>query len=214
MTIVKKLHEQNHEPPLNLIILLRYDIFLSQMNIPLYITLFRILCIPILVILLLSRFNGHELIASALFAVAALSDIVDGVLARRTQKTSTMGALLDPIADKLLISSALICLVGLGSVASWMVIIIVGREIAITGFRAIASSRGINISASAFGKIKMWCEGITVSLLILGKENLGNFYLLAKIGLWIVLAVVLFSAVEYFVRFGRLVLSSSSSDEK
>jgi CDP-diacylglycerol--glycerol-3-phosphate 3-phosphatidyltransferase len=166
------------------------------------------------VILLLSRFNGHELIATAVFAVAALSDIADGVLARRTHKTSTMGELLDPIADKLLISSALICLVGLGSIASWMVIIIVGREITITGFRAIASSRGIHISSSVFGKIKMWCEAITVGLLILGKENLGNFYMLAKIGLWIVLAVVLFSAAEYFVRFGRLVLSSPPSDEK
>jgi len=184
------------------------------MNIPLYITLFRILCIPALVILLLSRFNGHELIATAVFAVAALSDIADGVLARRTHKTSTVGELLDPIADKLLISSALICLVGLGSIASWMVIIIVGREITVTGFRAIASSRGIHISSSVFGKIKMWCEAITVGLLILGKENLGNFYLLAKIGLWIVLAVVLFSAAEYFVRFGRLVLSTPISDEK
>jgi CDP-diacylglycerol--glycerol-3-phosphate 3-phosphatidyltransferase len=184
------------------------------MNIPLYITLFRILCIPILVILLLSRFNGQEFVALAVFAIAALSDIADGVLARRTQKTSTMGALLDPIADKLLISSAFICLVGLGSVASWMVIIIVGREIAITGFRTIASSKGIHISSSASGKIKMWCEAITVGLLILGKENLGNFYVLAQIGLWIVLVVVLFSAAEYFVKFGRLVLSNSSSDDK
>lgn len=184
------------------------------MNIPLYITLFRILCIPILVILLSSRFDGQEFIALIVFVVAALSDIADGVLARRTQNTSTLGALMDPIADKLLISSALICLVGLGAVASWMVIIIVGREITITGFRAIASSKGIHISSSAFGKIKMWCESITIGLLILGKENLGNFYILAQIGLWIVLAVVLFSAAEYFVRFGRLVLSSSPSDEK
>jgi CDP-diacylglycerol--glycerol-3-phosphate 3-phosphatidyltransferase len=184
------------------------------MNIPLYITLFRILCIPILVILLLSRFNGHEYIATAVFAIAAFSDIADGVLARRIQKTSTMGALLDPIADKLLISSAFICLVELGAVASWMVIIIVGREIAITGFRAIASSKGIHISSSAFGKIKMWCESITIGFLILGKENLGSFYPLAQIGLWIVLAIVLFSAAEYFVRFGRLVLSGPPPDEK
>jgi len=184
------------------------------MNIPLYITFFRILCIPILVILLISRFDGQEFIALAVFVIAALSDIVDGVWARRTQKTSTLGALLDPIADKLLISAAFICLVGMGAVASWMVIIIVGREIAITGFRAAASSKGINISASVLGKIKMWCESITISLLILGKDNLGSFYLLAQIGLWIVLAVVLFSAAEYFIRFGRLVLSNSSYDKK
>ena len=184
------------------------------MNIPLYITLFRILCIPILVILLLSRFNGQEFIALAVFVLAALTDIADGVLARRTQKTTTMGELLDPIADKLLISSALICLVGLGSVAPWMVVIIIGREFAVSGFRAIASSRGINISSSTLGKIKMWCEAITVGLLILGKKNLGNFYILAQIGLWIVIVVVLISAAEYFVRFGHRVLSSSPSAEK
>jgi CDP-diacylglycerol--glycerol-3-phosphate 3-phosphatidyltransferase len=184
------------------------------MNIPLYITVFRILCIPAMVVLILARFNGHEFAALAVFIAAALSDIADGVTARRTQKTSTLGALLDPIADKLLISSALICLVGLGAVASWMVIIIIGREIAVTGFRAIASSRGIHISSSSLGKIKMWCEAITIALLILGRENLGSFYLLATIGLWVVMGVVLLSAVEYFVRFGKLVLASSPTDEQ
>jgi CDP-diacylglycerol--glycerol-3-phosphate 3-phosphatidyltransferase len=196
---------------LNLPFHLRYYIF-YQMNLPLKITLFRILCIPVLVILLLSRFSGHEIIASVLFAIAALSDIADGVMARRYKTASTVGAMLDPVADKLLISSAFICLVGMGAVASWMVIIIVGREIAITGFRAVASSKGIHISASVFGKIKMWCESITIVLLILGRENLGSFYALAQIGLWIVLAVVLFSAIDYFVRFGRLVLAGSPSD--
>jgi CDP-diacylglycerol--glycerol-3-phosphate 3-phosphatidyltransferase len=197
---------------LNSALHLGYDNVAIQMNTPLYITLFRILCIPILVIFLLSRFNGHEFVALAVFVVAALSDIADGVLARRTQKTSTLGALLDPIADKLLICSALIGLVELGSVASWMVIVIVSREIAITGFRAVASSRGIHISASSLGKIKMWCEAITISLLILGEENLGGFSPLASIGLWVVLAVVIFSAVDYFVKFGRLVLASPPSD--
>ena len=195
-------------------LLLRYYISLNRMNIPIYLTLFRILCIPALVILLLSRFHGQEFIALAVFIVAALTDIADGVLARRTQQTTTLGELLDPIADKLLISSVLICLVGLGRVAPWMVVIIIGREMAVSGFRAIASSRGINIPSSILGKIKMWCEAITVALLILGKENLGEFFALAEIGLWIVLAVVLISAVEYYVRFGRLVLTGSSSDGK
>jgi CDP-diacylglycerol--glycerol-3-phosphate 3-phosphatidyltransferase len=145
--------------------------------------------------------------AFAVFAVAALSDIADGVLARRTKSTSTTGALLDPIADKLLIASAFICLVDLGSVASWMVVIIIGREIAVTGFRAIASSRGLHIASSPYGRIKMWCESITICLLILGKNNLGSFYVTARIGLWIVLAVVIFSAAEYFTRYGRKVLS-------
>jgi CDP-diacylglycerol--glycerol-3-phosphate 3-phosphatidyltransferase len=183
------------------------------MNLPLYITLFRIICIPVLVIVLLSRFDGHEFVALAVFVAAALSDIADGVLARRTQKTTTIGALLDPIADKLLISSALICLVGLGKVPAWMVIIIIGREIAVTGFRAMASSRGIHIASAASGKIKMWCESITIGFLILGKEILGDFYLIAEIGLWIVLVVVVYSALEVFVKYGQQVLSSSPSDE-
>jgi CDP-diacylglycerol--glycerol-3-phosphate 3-phosphatidyltransferase len=184
------------------------------MNVPIYLTLFRILCTPALVILLLSRFDGQELAALAVFVVAALTDIADGVLARRTQQTTALGELLDPMADKLLISSALICLVGLGKVTAWMVVIIIGRELAVSGFRAIASSRGINIPSSVFGKIKMWCEAITVGLLILGKGILGEFFLLAEIGLWIVLAVVIVSAAEYFIRYGRQVLSGSPSAGK
>ena len=95
-----------------------------------------------------------------------------------------------------------------------MVVIIIGREIAVSGFRAVASSRGIHIPSSVFGKIKMWCEAITVGLLILGKENLGEFFILANIGLWLVLAIVLISAAEYYVRFGKRVLSGPSSGGK
>jgi CDP-diacylglycerol--glycerol-3-phosphate 3-phosphatidyltransferase len=188
-----------------------YDILPDRMNIPIYLTLFRILCIPILVIFLLSRFHGQEVIALAVFVVAALTDIADGVLARRTQRTSTLGELLDPMADKLLIASALICLVGVGRVTAWVVVIIIGREIAVSGFRAIASSRGVHIASSVFGKIKMWCEAITIGLLILGKQNLGGFFLLAEIGLGIVVAVAIVSAADYFARFGKAVFSGPSS---
>jgi CDP-diacylglycerol--glycerol-3-phosphate 3-phosphatidyltransferase len=194
--------------------LFRYDIPLERMNIPIYLTLFRILCIPVLVFFLLFRFYGHELIALAIYVIAALTDIADGVLARRTQQISTLGELMDPVADKLLISSALICLVGMGRVAPWAVVIIISREIAVSGFRAVASSRGINISSSVLGKIKMWCEAITVGLLILGKENLGRYFILAEIGLGLVLAVVIISAVEYFMKFGKLVISGSSPDRQ
>lgn len=184
------------------------------MNVPLSITWFRVGCIPVLIILLLSRFNGHEFFALAVFAIAGLSDIADGVLARRKNQSSVMGALLDPIADKLLIASALICLVELGEVASWMAIVIVGREIAVTGFRSIASSRGIHISSSRFGKIKMWCESITIGLLILGREHLGSYDILARIGLWLVLVIVIFSAAEYFMRYGRTVLGDAFGELK
>lgn len=184
------------------------------MNIPVVLTLFRILCIPLLVFLLLSHFEGRELISFSVFGLAALTDIADGVLARRTDKTTALGELLDPLADKLLISSVLICLVGLGRIESWMVVIIIGREIAVTGFRAVAASKGIIIPASALGKIKMWCEAITICLLILGEKFLGPFHILSQIGIWIVLAIVIISAGEYFARFGKRILALPPSAKK
>jgi len=104
-------------------------------NIPNLISLFRIFCTPILIIVLLSHFHGKELIGLAIFLLANISDIVDGVWARRKNQITTLGLFLDPIADKLLMSSVLICLVGQGVIPSWIVIIFVGRDIAITGFR-------------------------------------------------------------------------------
>ncbi len=177
------------------------------MNLPIFLTLLRILLIPGLVVVLLSRFEGKELTALAIFVLAAITDSLDGILARRRKQITAMGQLLDPIADKLLIASAFICLVELGAVSAWMVIIILGREIAVTGFRALASSKGIIISASRIGKLKMLSEVFTIGFLILGERYLGNFYFLSQILLWIVIATAVLSAVEYYVKFGPRVLS-------
>ena len=180
------------------------------MHIPNSLTGLRILSIPILIVVLLSRFDGKELVAFAIFVLAALTDTLDGLIARRKKQTSVFGQLIDPLADKLLITAALICLVELGSVSAWMVIIIIGREIAVTGFRAIASSKGINLSASRLGKNKMILETITISSLILGEKILGQFYFLSRVGLWLVIAVAVISAAEYYIRYGPAVLSESS----
>ncbi|MEA2006436.1 MAG: CDP-diacylglycerol--glycerol-3-phosphate 3-phosphatidyltransferase [Acidobacteriota bacterium] len=180
------------------------------MNGPNFLTLGRILAIPILVVVLLSNFRGKELVAFFIFVLAVLTDMLDGFWARRKKKITPLGELLDPTADKLLIASALICLVELGTVNAWMVVIIIGREIAVTGFRAIASSKGISIHASVLGKIKMNAEGITIALLILGKGHLGSFYIIPQIGLWIIIAVALLSATEYYIKFGPKVISKSS----
>lgn len=177
------------------------------MNIPLFLTLLRILFIPALVVVLLTPFKGQELVAFILFLLAVLSDTFDGVLARKQNKETVFGELLDPIADKLLVASVFICLIEIGSVPAWMVVIIIGREIAVTGFRAIASSRGVNIAASRLGKLKMTIESITLCLLILGEKYLGGFYLSAQIGLWLVIITSISSAVEYYVKFGPMVLS-------
>ena len=180
------------------------------MNVPNLLTITRILAIPVLIIVLLSQFKGHELVGFAIFLLAASTDILDGMWARRKNQVTTIGKLLDPIADKLLVAAALICLVELGTVASWMAIILIGRGIAVTGLRAIASSQSHHIQASRLGKIKMWVEAIAISLLILGRNILGPFYILAQIGLWLAIAVSVISGAEYFLKF-RFVFASKDS---
>ena len=179
------------------------------MNAPLTLTCLRILLIPVLVIILLSQFRGREITAFIIFLVAVLTDMFDGIWARRRNKITTLGQLLDPTADKLLIVSVLICLVGTGAVPAWMAVIIIGREIAVTGFRAIASSRGLNIPASPLGKLKMTSEAVTICLLLLGETILGPLYILARIGLWFTVTAALISAAEYFFRHGRAVVSNN-----
>jgi CDP-diacylglycerol--glycerol-3-phosphate 3-phosphatidyltransferase len=178
-------------------------------NAPLVLTYLRILLIPALVIVLLSKFEGREITAFVIFLVAVLTDMLDGFWARRRNKITTLGQLLDPTADKLLIASVLICLVGTGTVPAWMAVVIIGREIAVSGFRAIASSRGVNIPASALGKVKMSSEAVTICLLLLGEKILGPLYILARIGLWVVVIAALVSAAEYGIRHGRAVLSDT-----
>jgi CDP-diacylglycerol--glycerol-3-phosphate 3-phosphatidyltransferase len=170
----------------------------------------RIFSIPVLVVVLLSQFEGKELAAVIIFLLAALTDTLDGLLARKRGQVTILGQILDPIADKLLIASAFICLVELGAVSAWMVVIILGRELAVTGFRAIASSKGIHIASSRLGKFKMTSEAITICLLILGEEYLGRFNFISQIGLWVVIAIATISAAEYYIRFGPRVISKHS----
>jgi CDP-diacylglycerol--glycerol-3-phosphate 3-phosphatidyltransferase len=178
------------------------------MNVPLALTTVRILSVPVLVVVLLSDFRGNNVAAFAIFVLATFTDTLDGYWARKKKQITVLGQLLDPTADKLLVVSALICLVGNGAVPAWMGVIIIGREIAVTGFRALASARGINIPASALGKIKMALETGTVSLLLLGEKILGQFYVLAGVGLWLTVIAAMVSAAEYYVRHAPKVLSS------
>jgi CDP-diacylglycerol--glycerol-3-phosphate 3-phosphatidyltransferase len=181
------------------------------MNVPNSLTLLRIGLIPFLMVALLWTFVGHEYVALAVFLLASFTDTVDGLWARRQNKVTALGQLLDPIADKLLIVAALICLVGEGGVAAWMAVIIIGREIAVTGFRAVAASKGVLIPASWPGKVKMALETVTLSLLILGEPVLRNLFLAARIGLWLVIAASVYSAAEYFIKFGPRLLSERSA---
>jgi len=178
------------------------------MNAPLVLTSLRIAAIPVLVIVLLSDFRGKELLSFIIFFMATLTDMLDGFWARRKRQMTVLGQLLDPTADKLLIASALICLVEIGTVPAWMAVIIIGREIAVSGFRALASSKGVNIPASVLGKIKMILETFTIYILLLGEKILGPLFILSRVGLWLVVLAAVVSAAEYSWRFGRAVISS------
>ncbi len=147
------------------------------MNLPNYITLGRIIVVPLLVVVLLTPVADDYLGISAytlgiiLFLIAALTDIVDGHLARRRDQVSTLGKFLDPIADKLLISAALIVLVERHLAPSWAVVVIIGREFIITGLRSVAAAEGIVIQAQSMGKLKMWAQCVAIVALLVAAAN-------------------------------------------
>jgi len=181
------------------------------MNLPNSLTVTRIFLIPLLVVVLLTKFEGRqilgvpkEIVAAAIFGVASLTDWLDGYLARRRKQVTTFGQLVDPIADKLLISAALISLVQLELAPAWMVFVIIGRELAITGLRSLAYSRGVVIPASPLGKIKMVGEVVAILALILSREGtkeMNGFFLIGQAALWVVVGAALVSAADYFRRF-------------
>jgi CDP-diacylglycerol---glycerol-3-phosphate 3-phosphatidyltransferase len=176
-------------------------------NLPNALTLLRIFLVPFLVVVLLTKFTAREFVGLAIFLVAAITDFFDGWLARRRNQTTKLGALLDPIADKLLMSAAFISLVEMDPlhVPAWMVVIIIGREFAVSGLRSIAAQQGVTIAASPLGKGKMVSQVIAISLLILGYE-LGQFRVIGKVALWGVVFFALVSGVDYFIKFARAVL--------
>jgi CDP-diacylglycerol--glycerol-3-phosphate 3-phosphatidyltransferase len=183
------------------------------MNLPNSLTIARIFFVPLLVAVLVAesvsiRLFGviitNEWLALAIFLIAAGTDLLDGYLARRWGQVTTIGTLLDPIADKLLISAALISLVQVNAVPAWMVILIVGREFAISGLRSIAAAEGYTIRASDLGKTKMVAQVTAISFLLLSIRHRQ----IATIAYWMMWAVVLFavlSAVGYFRKFWRKV---------
>ncbi len=183
------------------------------MNIPTLLTLLRIFFVPLVVAVLvqenlsLGLFGlalGNELLALAIFLTAAATDLLDGYLARRWGQVTTVGTLLDPIADKLLISSALIALVQVHMAPAWIVILVVGREFAVSGLRSIAAGVGYTIQASELGKTKMITQVIAVSFYLLAMRwpRLKPW---ATGWMWGVAAFALISAADYFRKFWRRV---------
>ncbi len=170
-----------------------------RMNLPNALSLVRIVLAPFLMALLIARSGPYTYAAAGLFLAAALTDWLDGRIARTTNRVSTLGQLLDPVADKLLIAAALIALVQVEKAPAWMVVLIVGREIAVTGLRAIAAAQGVIIVASEFGKAKMVAEVVAVTLLILAATPLVRTA--AVVALAVALVLALGSGLDYFWRF-------------
>jgi CDP-diacylglycerol---glycerol-3-phosphate 3-phosphatidyltransferase len=175
------------------------------MNVPNALSLSRIFLVPLLLTVLLTQnFPHNEIIAVTIVLLAAATDWFDGYLARRLQQVSSIGMLLDPIADKLLVSSVLIAMVETHQVAAWMVVIIVGREFAVTGLRSIAQAAGTTIAASDLGKTKMVMQIVAiVSLLLVPLVRIAWF--VAQLSLYLVVIFALVSAVSYFVKFWKTV---------
>ncbi len=177
------------------------------MNLPTWLTLSRIFLVPPLVgVLLTTDSPSREVWGLIVFIAAAATDYFDGYLARKRSQVTTLGQLLDPLADKLLISAAFISLVELEIAPAWMVIIVVAREFAVTGLRGIASSRGFTITASRLGKYKMVSQVACVSCLIVASRFPGTLvYDAGQVLLWIVVVLAIVSMFQYFRRFWGVV---------
>ena len=186
------------------------------LNLPNLITMGRIAAIPLLCFLLLSPDRENGFWAAALFAVASVTDWLDGYLARRMGIVTVFGKFLDPIADKLIVMAALIMILPFDRVPAWMVLVILGREMIITGLRGIASTEGIVIPASNLGKFKTifqlvaiiglllhydyhWFFSIDHPLLIVNMHHVGMFYL------WIATVITIWSGVDYLYKFIRVI---------
>lgn len=188
-----------------------------SVNLPNSITLIRILSIPLLMwVLLSSRFSNitgeRELLASAIFIAASMTDGIDGYLARKRGQITTMGILLDPLADKLLIAAAFVTLVQLnpGLVPAWIAVVVIGREFMVSGLRSIAASEGFTIEASELGKFKMVVQIVSVVAVILDhhwkfwpvySNYIFPIHVIAATAIWFMVCVSLISGIDYFVAF-------------
>jgi CDP-diacylglycerol---glycerol-3-phosphate 3-phosphatidyltransferase len=177
------------------------------MNLPTALTTSRIFLVPLLLVVLLTGdFPDREVWGLLIFLAAAMTDYLDGYLARKRSQVTTLGKLLDPVADKILISAALVALVEMGIAPAWMVIIVIGREFAVTGLRSIASAEGLTIAASRWGKYKMVAQVACCSFLIAGSRYPDSLLLYAgNLLLWAAVVLAVISLLRYFQEYwGRI----------
>jgi CDP-diacylglycerol--glycerol-3-phosphate 3-phosphatidyltransferase len=179
----------------------------ALLNFPNRITLFRIAIIPALFFLLLSPGRNGSLAIAILFVMAALTDVLDGYLARKYEIVTVMGKFLDPIADKLIVNTAMILMIPIGRIPAWIVAVIIIRDFAIDGIRAIASSEGLVIQASKLGKQKTLCQIFAVSALMIHYPFLGvDAHVVGTVILYLALVLSVYSGMDYFVKFYREII--------
>lgn len=174
------------------------------MNLPNLLTIIRIILVPIFMLVLLVKIPYGQLFAAAIFIIAASTDGLDGYIARKRKQITNFGKIMDPLADKLLVSAALISLVQLGKISGWVAVIIIGREFAVTGLRSVAAAEGVVISASKLGKIK------TISQIVAIVAILINEFVVQLIGLplgdyllYLAVFFTLYSGLDYFLKAGK-----------
>src|SRR2546427_8966815 len=176
----------------------------DAVNLPIGITITRIVAAPLLILFLISSSRVHALIAAAIFVAASFTDWLDGVVARRRNQVTTLGTLLDPVADKLLVAAALVSLLTIDKIAAWIVVVIIGRELAVTGLRAVAAGVGVIVPTSRLAKGKTASQYMAITMLILEKGLISPaFHVAATVVLWVALGLTVVSAVDYFYRFFR-----------
>lgn len=182
------------------------------MNLPNKLSLLRIVLVPIFLIFLLVKFDVQfavyaKYIAIFIFIAAALTDSLDGYIARKHGLITKLGKLIDPLADKMLISGALIALVSIDEISAWPAFIIITREFAVTGFRAIASAEGIVIAASVWGKLKTILQIIAIVAVMINSSIWNLPYSLADVLVWIATFVTIMSGVDYIIKGWHIVRS-------
>ncbi len=168
------------------------------MNLPNKLTIFRVILIPFFVVLLLFDITAYDKwIALAIFIIASLTDFLDGHIARKYNLVTNFGKFMDPLADKLLVCSAMICLVELSRIPAWVVIVIIAREFIISGFRLVASDNGVVIAASYWGKFKTVFQMVMICLMI---ADLPPLALVTQIVMWVALVLTVVSLVDYLIK--------------
>lgn len=168
------------------------------MNLPNKLTMFRVILIPFFVVFMLVDVTAFDKwIALAIFIIASLTDLLDGKIARKYNLVTNFGKFMDPLADKLLVCSALICLVALAKIPAWIVIVIIAREFIISGFRLIASDNGVVIAASYWGKFKTTFQMVMICLMI---ADIAAISLVTTIVMWVALILTVVSLVDYLIK--------------